>query len=199
MIGPTAALVVYDLEYTAWEGSRERGWSGPGEHREVVHIGAVRLDPTDGLSVLATFEAMVRPLVNPILSAYFTQLTGIDQARLDREGIGLALALQRLAAFADGAALASNGDDAAVLRESCRLSGLPYPFAGRTIDIGPLFRRTANRDQHILSCRLPEVFGITPDGNAVPHDALGDARQVAAALRHLVDKGLATLAELFPS
>ena len=36
-------IVVCDLEYTAWAGSLQRGWSDPGEHREIVQIAAIRL------------------------------------------------------------------------------------------------------------------------------------------------------------
>ena len=32
--------VVYDLEYTAWEGSLERNWGGPNEDPEIIQIGA---------------------------------------------------------------------------------------------------------------------------------------------------------------
>ena len=37
-------LIVFDLEFTAWEGSLARHWLAPGEFKEVVQIGAVRLD-----------------------------------------------------------------------------------------------------------------------------------------------------------
>ena len=36
-------MVVMDLEYTAWEGSLERGWSKPGEAREIIQIGDVKI------------------------------------------------------------------------------------------------------------------------------------------------------------
>ena len=38
------SLTVFDLEYTAWECSMARSWLTPGEFREVVQIGAVKLD-----------------------------------------------------------------------------------------------------------------------------------------------------------
>ncbi len=40
-------VVVYDLEYTAWEGSLERNWSGPNEDPEIVQIGAVKIRQYD--------------------------------------------------------------------------------------------------------------------------------------------------------
>lgn len=33
-------FVIFDTEYTTWEGAADRDWTGPGEHREVVQIGA---------------------------------------------------------------------------------------------------------------------------------------------------------------
>jgi len=37
-------FVVFDTEFTAWKGSRERNWSGPNEHREIVQIAAQQVD-----------------------------------------------------------------------------------------------------------------------------------------------------------
>ena len=57
-------IVVFDLEYTAWEGSMGRCWSEDWEHREIVQIGAVLVDAaadfeqldTDGSGTLSADE-----------------------------------------------------------------------------------------------------------------------------------------------
>ncbi|CAA7613517.1 Inhibitor of the KinA pathway to sporulation [Candidatus Terasakiella magnetica] len=183
-------IVVYDLEYTTWEGARARGWSGPGEHREVVQIGAVRLDGGTEASIL------VKPRLNPDLSAYFTTLTGISQGQVDKDGIDFAAALARLADFAQGAGLVANGADEEVLRENCRLTDTAFPFEGRCCDISPLLRRAAGRDGHVFSCDLGQTFGLALDQTA--HDALGDARQVAAVVRLLLDTGRLRPEEIRP-
>ena len=41
-------FVLFDLEFTAWEGSLERGWSEPWEAREIIQIGAVRVKDDAG-------------------------------------------------------------------------------------------------------------------------------------------------------
>ena len=87
MKGDDLAIIVMDLEWTAWEGSWQRHWSGPGEEMEIVQIGAVKLADTSGLEELDAFEILVRPRINPKLDGYFTDLTGITQDRLDREGV----------------------------------------------------------------------------------------------------------------
>jgi len=53
-------ITIFDLEYTAWECSMARHWLVPGEFKEVVQIGAVRLD-ADTLTVLDELEILVRP------------------------------------------------------------------------------------------------------------------------------------------
>jgi len=35
------SFIIYDLEYTAWEGSINRNWSDDGEYKEIIEIGAI--------------------------------------------------------------------------------------------------------------------------------------------------------------
>ena len=44
LLPESGALTVFDLEFTAWECSMASHWLRPGEFKEVVQIGAVRLD-----------------------------------------------------------------------------------------------------------------------------------------------------------
>ena len=69
-------IAVFDLEWTTWEGAQARNWSGPGEEREIVEIGAVKLDGRNSLREISAFDMLVRPRLNPLLSDYFTGLTG---------------------------------------------------------------------------------------------------------------------------
>ncbi|MBI2235902.1 MAG: exonuclease domain-containing protein [Magnetospirillum sp.] len=183
------AVVVYDLEYTCWEGSLARDWDGPDEHREIVQIGAVALSAE--FQELAALEVMVRPRINPRLSDYFTRLTGLSQARLDKEGVDIAEALARLHAFAEpGLPLASNGDDGGVIAENCRLAGLDHPLSHRCVNVE--FRIAAALDGYRpMSFEIPELFGLPQSGRG--HDALFDARAVAVALRSLWRQGKLTL------
>ena len=95
----TDVLVVWDTEFTAWPGSQERGWTGPGEHRELVQIGAVALAATAEFKEIATFERVIQPTINPRLSPYFMELTGISQERVDCDGIPFPAALEAFADF----------------------------------------------------------------------------------------------------
>lgn len=182
-------LVVYDLEYTAWEGSAERDWSRPGELREVVQIGAVRLGPGPELVELAEFERLVMPARNPVLSDYFVALTGITNARLRAEAGALADAVDAFAGFAAGDPLGAFGGDGAVLGADCARRGLVPPFAeARLLNLRPAVCRAFGLDPAISSAELPAALGLAWEGAA--HHAVDDARAVAAVLRLAARRGL---------
>lgn len=179
--------MIVDLEYTSWEGALERGWSRPNEHREVVQIGAVRLDAGNGFAEVDAFSALVRPRINAVLSDYFIRLTGITNDRLATAGTGLAPALQALADFAGDALLLSNGPDDAVIVENCALIDVDNPLAAaRWHDIEPELQRIIGGPR-VHSAAIPAKLGLPVDGAA--HDALADARAIAAGLQHLRGQG----------
>ncbi len=41
---PQIRAIIFDLEFTAWEGSVAHRWSRPGEFTELVQIGALKID-----------------------------------------------------------------------------------------------------------------------------------------------------------
>jgi len=61
-------FIIYDTEYTSWEGAHARGWDGPGEEKELVQIGAIRVQNFKEVDALLLY---VQPRINPDLSDYF--------------------------------------------------------------------------------------------------------------------------------
>jgi inhibitor of KinA sporulation pathway (predicted exonuclease) len=124
--------------------------------------------------------------INPRLSAYLIALTGIAQERLDAEGVCFAHTLAELTALGPTAAFCSNGPDGDVLAENCRLTATPPVRAPtKVIDIRPFLSRMLQRPSaEIDSFHLAKEFRGGCAGRA--HDALADARGVAAALRHVL-------------
>jgi len=189
---PTHPSVLFDLEFTAWEGSLASGWSRPGEWREVIQIGAVRLGPGPELAEEASFSCLVRPLRNPLLSDYIIALTGISQNAVDAHGLAFPDALARFDAFIGGgdAPVCCNGGDDQVLADNAAWHGVPTSrHAGRIIDIRRhLARLLGVGDRLFFSTHVAELAG----GTAAPgqqHDALADARTIAAGLRLLIADG----------
>lgn len=177
-------IVIFDTEYTSWPGALERGWNGPGEHREIVQIGGVLLD-RNGEEV-AAFAELVRPIVNPALSQYFVDLTGITNGDVEAHGAALADVLQQFVTFCSRSSIVcSFGTDDEVIQENCALIGLKNPMADTTVgDIRSCLCEIAGVRTDATDCsRLPLAFGLPQQSQR--HDALADARAVASVLRHL--------------
>jgi inhibitor of KinA sporulation pathway (predicted exonuclease) len=187
-------VVFFDLEWTAWERSRERNWSGPNEEREIIEIGAVKLDGTEGLTEIMTFENLVRPMRNPIVSSYFTELTGITQTLIDNYAMPFRDAITLFEAFVgyDNAPILSFSQDADVLRHNCTLNDLPCPFADSQFhNIAPAIANAAGREPGSFSTSdLPDIFAFSAPTNA--HRALSDTRCIAETLRQLCGAGSST-------
>ena len=175
-------LTVFDLEFTAWEGSMAGHWLKPGQFKEVVQIGAVRLDAD--FNVLDEFEILIRPRINSTLSPYFENLTGIGNALVAMKGVDFAEAYRRFAAFAGGAPIAAFGDDKEVLEENIRLYGLASPSALPPFrNLRLWFAEHGLDPRGLRSCEIAAKLGLSFSGRA--HDALDDARCIAAGMKSL--------------
>lgn len=177
--------VIFDLEFTAWAGSMLRNWQGPGEHREVVQIGAVALDARS-LETRGEIMRLVRPRINPVLSDYFIELTGITNARVEAEGQDFEPAYDAFRAFCGRAQLFAYGRDDLVLAENLELYELDRPRM-RARDIRTWFVAQGVDAMSINSGDIAAKVGL--DLDLRPHDALDDARSVVAGLRRLVEQG----------
>ena len=178
---PDGPFVIVDLEYTSWQGAHARNWTGPGEFREIVQIGAVRVSGDD-LSEANAFMALVRPSLNPVLSDYFVDLTGITNADIARDGMPVTDALASFRDFAGDLPVLSHGRDDLVIVEECAEKGLDNPFAAHDWrDIAPAIQAVTG--DLLMSSELPGHFGLDMPGRA--HDALADSRALRAVLVHL--------------
>lgn len=192
-------IVVYDTEFTAWQGSAARDWSEPWESREIIQIGAVRLDVGRGYREIDAFEILVKPVTNPVLSAYVTALTGIDNGAIERSGVWFSEAAERFTAFSARAVLiGSNGWDGAVMRESAARTAAAGRGAARLplermVDLRPFLAASLGIDANAaISCELPAMLGLP--GPERGHTGLADARAIAAVLRALAARGAALAA-----
>ncbi|GAB2598131.1 hypothetical protein Aab01nite_73970 [Paractinoplanes abujensis] len=184
-------IIVFDLEFTTWDGAQDRGWSGPGEFREIVQIGALRLDAST-LAVEGEFDRLVRPARNPRLSPFFQQLTGISQADVDTHGVPFLTALDEFIDFCDNNYVLSYGNDMVVVGENLVLQipddqtpqrGLP-PF----LNIRPYVNRLLPATRGESAGRLSHAAGLTTTVDR-EHNALADCHSIAETLRHLRELG----------
>ena len=181
----TEQFAILDLEWTAWEGSVERGWSGPDEEIEIVQFGMAVYADTAAIEEVDSLEVLVRPQINPDLSDYFTQLTGITQEDVDREGIAFPDALDRVSDFLGNSidTIHCFGSDGNVLHINCDLMGIapPFPLEFFNSVREDITNFLGLADGQVASSDLPDVMGFSAPGNA--HTALADVRCIAEALR----------------
>ncbi len=182
-----ATITVFDLEYTAWECSMARHWLEPGQYKEVVQIGAVKLDGRD-LSILGEFDLLVRPRINPELSPYFQNLTGISNADIARRGVDFLDAYARFAAFAGDGPIMAFGHDEWILEENLRLYGITeFRALPRFQDLRSWFAACNVDPRGMMSCEIGPSLGLSFQGRA--HNALDDARSMAMSMEEMVRRG----------
>ncbi|WP_406208963.1 exonuclease domain-containing protein [Streptomyces sp. NBC_01017] len=190
-----STFVVFDLEFTSWPGALEQDWGATGQLREIVQIGALRL--REDCSVVEEFEALVQPMTNPRLSAYFTDLTGIDQETLDREAISPSEALGEFLGFCRGESVLSYGNDMVVLGENvgwARARGEEVKngyLAAHFLNIRPWLNTLAPETATVNVGRLWQVLGLPKPATGEEHSALFDCYSFAAALEYLRGTGAA--------
>ena len=180
-------VVIFDTEFTAWRGSMERGWAGPGEHKEIVQIGAVVLDASS-LEERRSFAELVRPTRNPALSDYFVNLTRITNERVAAEGNDLATAITRFVELVGDRPMHCYGRDDRIIAANAALIGREDLWPDLTAtNLKDWLLRVGIPIAGVNSGNLAAHVGAAAQG--VAHDALIDSRSLAEAVRYLVAKG----------
>ncbi|MSR79030.1 MAG: exonuclease domain-containing protein [Candidatus Taylorbacteria bacterium] len=178
-------IVVFDTELTSWEGAMARNWSGPNEYKEIVQIGAVRIETeTPEFRELDSFACYVKPVKNPILSKYFIDLTAITQEKIEAEGKSLSEAVKTFFKWSDGNIIYSWGMDGDEIRDNCKLINIAFPFADeRFRDARDIFSNRGIKVSEYMSSTIIE--GVGGEVTRLAHDGLNDARSIVDALRLL--------------
>jgi inhibitor of KinA sporulation pathway (predicted exonuclease) len=180
-------MILFDFEYTAWEGSKVRKWSEPWEHREIYQIAAVRVSINATLSVMENFECLVKPKQNPDLSSYIIRLTGIQQAAIDQDGLPFPQVFAMFYSFCEQGRrpLFCYGDDPAVLLENLALNKMDRPaFPAGVYDIRTIFEQAGVDTGPYTSGTIHKAVGI--DFPHAAHNALNDVRSLAVTIQHLM-------------
>ncbi len=179
--------IVFDTEFTAWQGSMERHWSGPGEFREIVQIGGVSIDGAT-LAETGTFSVLIKPVLNPVMSDYLVTLTRITNERLAVEGTDFVSGVQAFLKFAAGRPMFCYGRDDKVIAANAKLLGVREAWPRVTAyDLKDWLLRVGIPLTGIHSGALAEHVGGVSQG--IGHDAVTDSRSLAEAIRYLVARG----------
>ena len=179
-------IVVFDTEYTTWEGAMERKWSGPNEHRELVQIAAQIVD-IESEKVIDSFERLVIPTINPILSDYFVSLTGITQAEVLERGDNFETVYQAFDTWTAGLPIFSfaqsleSTSDRGVLEENLRLYNSSLKLdPNRYGTLTALFRGAGIDTTKYSSGEIYSALQLPLEGHV--HNAMHDVNSLVATL-----------------
>jgi inhibitor of KinA sporulation pathway (predicted exonuclease) len=185
-------IVIFDTEFTAWEGSMQRQWSLDWEHREIIQIAAVKVELTlSGAQVVSSFNTLVKTVINPTLSDYIIQLTGIEQHVLDDMGVDYQAALLQFYSFCSQGTLPcySWGNDKKILIDNCLLNGIKMPdFSADFYNLHTMVSDVNIEGAHLCSGELASHLGLDLHGHI--HNALYDVRSIALALNQWMQTGV---------
>lgn len=160
-------------------------WLRPGEYREIIQIGAVKVDST--FAPIGRFDVLVRPRLNPVLSQFLEELTGITNAELVARGIDLGDACRQFTAFTGWLPVFAYGRDDLVLADNFRLYGMKERPPSRFLNVRDWLVQQGVEVSGLHACDVGPACGAPFEGHK--HNALDDALSVAAGVRHLIAKG----------
>jgi inhibitor of KinA sporulation pathway (predicted exonuclease) len=183
--------ILIDLEFTCWENSLRTGWADPARPAEVIEIGLAAYH-LPARVVGPSFGTLVRPRVNPTLSAYCIDLVHITQEEIDAAQ-DLPTVLPEVAAWLralplDGVPTCGWGPyDRRRLAANAALAGAADPLAGRPhIDLEAVLAGVYRRREATISRDEVRALASLPP-NPRRHRALGDALDLTHFLPLLLD------------
>ncbi len=177
-------VIIYDTEFTTWEGAMQSNWGEDWQHREIVQIGAVRFD-TEKMLELEAFDILIKPSINNELSDYFSKLTAITQEQVDNLGLSFADGYQEFKNFIGDAKIFSYGRDHTVIEENLKINNIGEAFTGNDISIW--FGNNGIDVSKTNSGAIAKSLGIELEMHE--HNAIDDARSIVAGLTELISKG----------
>lgn len=183
-------FILFDIEYTAWEGSQQRNWSYDNEYKEIICISALKINNTNNkLEIIDKFNYYVKPKLNPILSNYIINLTGITQTIIDTEAYDFDIALEDFYIFCENYNIYSYGNDYTEIKINLELNNITksskyYIWESQFYDIKPIFN-IYNIDTSIYtSGSVYKSVGLKPN-NVKIHDAMWDTYSLFITLNFL--------------
>lgn len=165
-------ILFVDGEFTCFDGPPP-----PGEQPEMIELGIVDLD-LKKLEIDRTDSYLIKNTMSSI-SPKCTELTGITQAMLDKDGRPLSEVLQSLKKKYGPAnkAVAAWGKDEESIRRDCLAKSVEYPFSGVFYNLGRLHSLMVGTGKAIGLKSAIRDFGLEPYGRH--HSGVDDAVELA--------------------
>lgn len=183
-------FVIFDSEFTAWKGSQERNWSRKNEEKELVQIAGLKIKKLKTtIKVIEKINIYIKPKINPVLSQYFINLTGIKQITIDKKGITFKEALRIFYKFCKNLNIYSYGNDYHIIKENLKLNKLPlkskfYTWEKKFYDIRNFFKSFIDVNKY-TSGTLYRGFQLKPTKVDI-HNSLWDSTSIFLSMKYVV-------------
>ena len=177
----TNTYLIVDLEATCSDAGEF-----PRTQMEIIEIGAVAVQGKD-LTALDEFQAFVRPVRNPTLTAFCTRLTGITQAQVKAAPTFPevnARFQQWVAGFANPVFCSWGNYDRNQFLQDCAHHQVPYPFPTEYhINIKTRFAKRQGIGKAVGMKKALELTGLPLEG--AHHRGIDDARNMVKLMPYL--------------
>jgi len=171
-------LIILDVEATCDKVETE---AIRGANREMIELGAVKMDISTGREV-ESFQSFVRPVHNPVLTPYCSELLGISQEDVDSAPLFKEVSKEFLSWCGDDvAAWASWGNfDSFQWTHDSNRYGLAPDLPWAHLNLKKLFGKAMGMKRRGIGGAFAEMgLEMGPDR----HRALADARQILTLLQ----------------
>lgn len=195
------SFVIFDTEYTSWKGCLENG-RADWQKEEIVQIAALKIKG-ETLEVIAEFNCYVKPKINPVLSDYFIDLTGITNEKLVAEGVSFEQAYEAFKQFAGDDICYSHGwsvnmdsiADGKIMAKNLEFNQLTDNLPPDYENIAPWFKEQyAEKKINITkqcSGEIAKLLGVDDELRSLgldSHNALYDVYSILSGIRFLKQK-----------
>ena len=190
-------FILYDMEYTAWKGSRKRNWGHNWEEREIIQISAFKIQKEKAeksFTIKDTFNVYIKPTKNPILSNYITNLTGITNKIIKKHAINIKDGLLRFYDFCSSDKglyhMYSYGNDYKVIKENLILNKIHknsklYKMGNKMHDIKRILKKHGVDTDKYSSGEVYKHFNIKVKNPNV-HNSFWDIKSQFLVLNYLI-------------
>jgi inhibitor of KinA sporulation pathway (predicted exonuclease) len=186
------SFIIFDTEYTSWEGSQEREWSLPNEYMELVQIAGYKVQKkNNNYEIIDSINIYIIPKINNKLSKYFIKLTNITNEHLLKNGISFEEGINKFRKFISNLNCYSYGNDFEVFEYNFKLYNIKNVFLNDNnfYDIKSFFDKYGINTKKYSSGSVYKSVGLTIK-NINIHNALFDSYSILITINHLLNNGL---------
>ena len=174
--------IVFDLEATCWQGNTMD------REQEIIEIGAYRVNGYG--EWIDHFQAFVKPVMNPRLSAYCTDLTGITQEQVNKaKTFGSVFhSFEDWYHNEDGPQLLCSwgGKDRGMIIDECKRHDLDHSFLPQCLNLKAQYASIFRLSKEVGLLKALEYIEIDFEGSH--HRAKDDAFNTTKLFLHLLDR-----------